>query len=400
MVTPTEFEELLAVLRDFIRHEVMPAEAGIDESDEIPERLITQAKEMGLYGYALPSEYGGLGLSVEQQVLVTIELGYTSPAFRSLFGTNNGIAGQVLNMAGTEEQRKHWLPRLASGEVVASFALTEPDAGSDPSRLVTSARPMKGDGPGGTGGGSPPYAEKAGGGGGWVIDGLKRYITNAPAADVFMVFARTDPDAPPGKGIGVFIVPARLDGVSVAARDHKMGQAGAWTADVAFSGVRVPADALVGEAAAAGYATAMRSLAHGRLVIAAMCVGVAARLIDESVSYAKERVQGGRPIGEYQLIQAMLADSQTEYMAARALVLDAALRYDAGTDRRLAPSAAKYFASEAVGRIADRAVQIHGGSGYIRGIPVERLYRDVRLFRIYEGTSQIQQLVIAREMLR
>ena len=379
MVTPTEFDELLEVLRDFIRREVMPAEAGIDSSDEIPGRLIAQAKEMGLYGYALPSEYGGLGLSVAQQVLVTIELGYTSPAFRSLFGTNNGIAGQVLNMAGTDGQRKQWLPRLASGEVVASFALTEPDAGSDPSRLVTSASPD---------------------GDGWVINGLKRYITNAPAADVFMVFARTDPDAPPGKGIGVFVVPARLPGVSVAARDHKMGQAGAWTADVALTDVRVPGDALVGEAAAAGYATAMRSLAHGRLVIAAMCVGVAARLIDESVSYAKERSQGGRPIGEYQLVQAMLADSQTEYMAARALVLDAAAKYDAGTDRRLAPSAAKYFASEAVGRIAARAVQIHGGSGYIRGVPVERLYRDVRLFRIYEGTSQIQQLVIAREMLR
>ncbi len=379
MVTATEFDELTGVLRDFIRQEVMPAEVGIDESDEIPARLIAQAKEMGLYGYALPTEYGGLGLSVEQQVRLTVELGYTSPAFRSLFGTNNGIAGQVLVLAGTDEQRKQWLPRLASGEVVASFALTEPDAGSDPSRIVTSA-----------------VAD----GGGWVIDGLKRYITNAPAADVFMVFARTDPQAPPGKGIGVFIVPAAFSGVSVAARDHKMGQAGAWTADVSFSGVRVPGDALVGEAAAAGYATAMRSLAHGRLVIAAMCVGVAARLIDESVAYAKERTQGGRPIGEYQLIQAMLADSQTEYMAARALVLDAAARYDAGTDRRLAPSAAKYFASEAVGRIADRAVQIHGGSGYIRGIAVERLYRDVRLFRIYEGTSQIQQLVIAREMLR
>jgi acyl-CoA dehydrogenase len=380
----TEFDELLDVLRDFIRREVMPAEAGIDESDEIPPRLIAQAKEMGLYGYALPAEYGGLGLSVEQQVLVTIELGYTSPAFRSLFGTNNGIAGQVLNMAGTDEQRKQWLPKLASGEVVASFALTEPDAGSDPSRLTTSATPVKGDGEVG----------------GWVIDGLKRYITNAPAADVFMVFARTDPQAPPGKGIGVFIVPARLDGVSVAARDHKMGQAGAWTADVAFSGARVPGDALVGEAAAAGYATAMRSLAHGRLVIAAMCVGVAARLIDESVAYAKERSQGGHPISEYQLVQGMLADSQTEYMAARALVLEAAAKYEAGTDRRLGPSAAKYFASEAVGRIADRAVQIHGGSGYIRGVPVERLYRDVRLFRIYEGTSQIQQIVIAREMLR
>src|SRR6266581_3684225 len=335
MVSTTEFDELIEVLRDFIRREVMPAEAGIDESDEIPDRLIAQAKEMGLYGYALPAEFGGLGLSVQQQVLVTMELGYTSPAFRSLFGTNNGIAGQVLVLAGTEEQRKQWLPRLASGEVVASFALTEPDAGSDPSRLVTSAVPDPG-----------PDGD-------WVIDGLKRYITNAPAADIFMVFARTDLAAPPGKGIGVFIVPARLDGVSVAARDHKMGQAGAWTADVSFSGVRVPRDALVGEAAEAGYSTAMRSMAHGRLI-----------------------------------------------MAARALVLDAAARYDAGTDQRLAPSAAKYFASEAVGRIADRAVQIHGGSGYMRGVPVERLYRDVRLFRIYEGTSQIQQLVIAREMLR
>ena len=379
MVTQAEFDELLKLLRDFIRREVMPAEAGIDESDEIPPRLIAQAKEMGLYGYALPSQYGGLGLAVEQQVRVTIELGYTSPAFRSLFGTNNGIAGQVLVLAGTEQQRERWLPRLASGEVVASFALTEPDAGSDPSRLTTSAR-----------------AEDRG----WVIDGLKRYITNAPMADVFMVFARTDPQAPPGKGIGVFIVPADTAGVTVAARDHKMGQAGAWTADVVFAEARVPGDALVGEQAQAGYATAMRSLAHGRLIIAAMCVGVAARLVDESVAYASERSQGGHAIGEYQLIQGMLADSQTEYMAARALVLDAAAQYDSGADRRLAPSAAKYFASEAVGRIADRAVQIHGGSGYIRGIPAERLYRDVRLFRIYEGTSQIQQLVIARELLR
>jgi acyl-CoA dehydrogenase len=379
MVTAAEFDELVSLLREFIRHEVMPAEVGIDESDEIPARLIAQAKEMGLYGYAIPTEYGGLGLSVEQQVRVAIELGYTSPAFRSLFGTNNGIAGQVLVSAGTDEQRKQWLPRLASGEVVASFALTEPDAGSDPSRLVTTAQ-----------------ADADG----WVIDGLKRYITNAPAADVFMVFARTDPDAPPGKGIGVFIVPARIPGVTVAPKDHKMGQAGAWTADVAFNGARVPADALVGEAAQAGYATAMRSLAHGRLTIAGVCVGVSARLIDESVNYAKERSQGGHPIGEYQLVQAMLADSETEYLAGKALVLDAAAKYDAGTDRRLGPSAAKYFASEAVGRIADRAVQIHGGSGYIRGIAVERLYRDVRLFRIYEGTSQIQQLVIARELLR
>jgi acyl-CoA dehydrogenase len=379
MVNQTDFDELLSLLSSFVRREVLPAEAAIDETDEIPARLIAQAKEMGLYGYALPAEYGGLGLSVTQQVRVAIELGYASPAFRSLFGTNNGIAGQVLVSAGTAEQRKQWLPQLASGEVVASFALTEPDAGSDPSRLTTTA-----------------LREEAG----WVIDGLKRYITNAPAADMFLVFARTDPEAPPGRGIGVFIVPASTPGVAVGPRDHKMGQAGAWTADVAFTAARVPADALVGQAAQAGYGTAMRSLAHGRLTIAGVCVGVSARLIEESVSYARQRSQGGHPIADYQLVQAMLADSQTEYMAARALVLDAAAQYEAGTDRRLAPSAAKYFASEAVGRIADRAVQIHGGSGYIRGVPAERLYRDVRLFRIYEGTSQIQQLVIARELLR
>ncbi len=384
MVNQTDFDELISLLRGFVRHEVLPAEAAIDETDEIPARLIAQAKEMGLYGYALPAEYGGLGLSVTQQVRVAIELGYASPAFRSLFGTNNGIAGQVLVSGGTAEQRKQWLPQLASGEVVASFALTEPDAGSDPSRLTTTARrDMKGEA-----------------GGGWVVDGLKRYITNAPAADMFLVFARTDPEAPPGRGIGVFIVPASTPGVAVGPRDHKMGQAGAWTADVTFTAARVPADALVGQAAQTGYGTAMRSLAHGRLTIAGVCVGVSARLIEESVSYARQRSQGGHPIADYQLVQAMLADSQTEYMAARALVLDAAAQYEAGTDRRLAPSAAKYFASEAVGRIADRAVQIHGGSGYIRGVPAERLYRDVRLFRIYEGTSQIQQLVIARELLR
>ncbi len=381
-VIAAEFDELISLLRGFIRREVMPAEAAIDESDEIPARLIAQAKEMGLYGYALPAEYGGLGLSVEQQVRLAIELGYTSPAFRSLFGTNNGIAGQVLVLAGTE---------------AAAQAVAAPAGLGRGGRLVRADRAGRGLGP------EPADHD--------------RRAASQTAAGSSTASSATSPtprrptcswcsprdrprQAPPGKGIGVFVVPAGTDGVAVAARDHKMGQAGAWTADVAFTGVRVPADALVGEAAQAGYATAMRSLAHGRLTIAGVCVGVSARLVDESVAYAKERLQGGHPIGEYQLVQAMLADSQTEYLAARALVLDAAAQYDAGTDRRLGPSAAKYFASEAVGRIADRAVQIHGGSGYIRGIAVERLYRDVRLFRIYEGTSQIQQLVIARELLR
>ncbi len=374
-----DFADVLSGLRSFIRAEVVPRESEIDATDEMPPALISQAKAMGLYGYALPSAHGGLGLTVEQQVQVAFELGYTCPAFRSLFGTNNGIAGQVIVLAGTADQKATILPRLASGEWVASFALTEPDAGSDPGTMTTTAT-REGDG--------------------WVITGAKRFITNAPVADLFMVFARTDPAAPRGLGIGVFAVPAGLPGLSVAPKDHKMGQAGAWTADVTFDGVRVDAGALVGASPAAGYATAMESLAHGRLTIAGVCVGLSGRLVEESVSYARERRQGGRPIGEYQLVQGMIADSHTDYLAARALVLESARGYDAGTDRRVAPSAAKYFASEAVGRIADRAVQIHGGSGYMRGVPVERFYRDARLFRIYEGTSQIQQLVIARGLLR
>jgi acyl-CoA dehydrogenase len=295
-----------------------------------------------------------------------------------MFGTNNGIAGHVLMLAADAEQKASYLPKVASGEWIASFALTESDAGSDPAGLKTKAV-RDGDG--------------------WLINGAKRYITNAPVADVFMVFARTDPDAPATKGISCFLVPAQTAGVSVGPKDAKMGQAGAWTADVFFDDVRVDATTLIG-AEGTGYATAMACLAHGRLHIAALCVGLAQRLVDETVGFAAERVQGGKPIAEHQLIQALIADSQTDLMAGRALVMESARAYDSGADTKLGPACAKYFASEAVGRVADRAVQVHGGSGYMRGVAAERFYRDVRLFRIYEGTSQIQQLVIARAVLK
>ena len=261
---------------------------------------------------------------------------------------------------------------------MASFGLTEPDAGSDPGSLTTRAE-REGDE--------------------WIINGAKRYITNAPVADVVMVFARTRADVAPSKGVSVFLVPTDTPGLSVGPKDRKMGQAGAWSADVYLDDVRVPHSAMVGEQEGAGYVTAMRSLAHGRLHIAALCVGMAQRLVHESVAFAQDRQQGGKPISSFQLIQALLADSQTDTMAARALVLDAAAKFDAGVDTKMGPAVSKYFASEAVGRVADRAVQIHGGSGYIRGVAVERFYRDARLFRIYEGTSQIQQLVIARQLL-
>jgi acyl-CoA dehydrogenase len=376
-----DFGEVLASVRRFVRERVLPREAEIDEHDEVPAELVQACKDMGLFGFGLPVEYGGLGVSMEQEVRLVFELGYTTPALRSLFGTNNGIAGRTVLFGGTDEQRQAWLPRLASGEVVASFALTEAEAGSDPSGLRTAA---------------------AADGADWVIDGAKRYITNAPVADVFMVFARSDPDAAGAGGITAFLVPRNTTGLSVGPRDHKMGQLGAWTADVYFDGVRVPAEAAVGgpDGVGHGYATAMRSLGHGRLHIAALCVGMAGRLVDETVSYARQRHQGGRPIAEFQLVQGLVADSVTDHLAGRSLVLEMARDYDAGANTRLGPSAAKYFASEMVGRVADRAVQVHGGAGYMRGVPVERFYRDARLFRIYEGTSQIQQLVIARQALR
>ncbi len=372
--------DILTSVRTFVRERVIPLETKIEDDDEIPMEIRETCKTMGLYGFAIPEEFGGIGLTMAQEVELAFELGYTTPALRSLFGTNNGIAGHVLLDGGTEDQRKSWLPRLASGEVTASFALTEPDAGSDPSSLTTRAVRDGQD---------------------WVLTGSKRYITNAPLADVFMVFARTNPDAAPARGISTFLVPADAPGLSLAPKDHKMGQRGAWTCDVHLDEVRVPAENLVGGQAGLdrGFRTAMRCLAHGRLHIAALCVGMAQRLVDEQVRFAREREQGGHLIAAYQLIQGLVADSVTDLYAGRALARSAAVAFDAGTDATVGPSTAKYFCSEMVGRVADRAVQIHGGAGYMREVAVERFYRDARLFRIYEGTSQIQQVIIARGVL-
>ncbi|GAA1854567.1 acyl-CoA dehydrogenase [Pseudonocardia alni] len=379
-VDPADLTDVLDSVRDFIRTEVVPQEERIDAEDAVPERIVAQCKEMGLYGFTIPEQYGGLGLTASQEVRLAFELGWTTPALRSLFGTNNGIAGHVLLEGGTEEQKKQWLPRLASGEVTASFGLTEADAGSDPSSLTTRAV-RDGDG--------------------WVLNGSKRYITNSPVADVIMVFARTDPDAPGNRGISTFLVPKGTPGLSVGPKDHKMGQFGAWTADVYLDDVRVPFENVVGgeEGIDKGFLVAAKCLAHGRLHIGAVCVGMADRLVHETVEFARTREQGGKPIARFQLVQGLVADSVTDARAGRGLVLDAARSFDDGTDMVSGPAAAKYFCSEMVGRVADRAVQVHGGAGYMRGVAVERFYRDARLFRIYEGTSQIQQVIIARDAL-
>ncbi|WLP92419.1 acyl-CoA dehydrogenase family protein [Gordonia sp. NB41Y] len=378
-VDADDFAQIRSVVHDFIRTSVVPRELEIMQTDAIPDDIHTQAAEMGLFGYAIPQEWGGLGLDLTQDVELAMEFGYTSLSLRSMFGTNNGIAGQVLVNFGTDEQKREWLERIASGDVVASFALTEPGAGSNPAGLHTTAGRDGDD---------------------WVIDGQKRFITNAPLADLFIVFARTRPADDSGTGIAVFLVPARTEGVTVGVKDRKMGQEGAWTSDVGFDGVRVPAAALVGGDEDAGYRAAMTSLARGRVHIAALAVGQAQRALDESVAYAAHATQGGKPIGSFQLVQAMLADQQTGVMAGRALVRDAAAKYVSGEDRRTAPSVAKLFCTEMVGKVADLAVQIHGGTGYMREVPVERIYRDVRLLRLYEGTSEIQRLIIGGNLIR
>ncbi|MET3860410.1 acyl-CoA dehydrogenase [Dietzia sp. 2505] len=378
-VDPEDFAAILATTRHYIRTVVMPREREIADADAVPDDIRAGLAEMGMFGYAIPQQWGGLGLDLTQDVELAMEFGYTSLAMRSLFGTNNGIAGQVLVNFGTDDQKAEWLERIASGEVIASFALTEDGAGSNPAGLATRAVRDGGD---------------------WVIDGTKRFITNAPVADLFVVFARTRPVDAGGPGIAVFLVPADAPGVTVGPKDRKMGQEGAPTSEVGFSGVRVPASALVGGDEDAGYRAAMTSLARGRVHIAAVAVGSAKRALDESLAHAATTTQGGTAIGDFQLVQAMIADQQVGVMAGQALVREVAAKYVSGDDRRIAPSVAKLYCTEMAGKVADLAVQIHGGTGYMRGVVVERIYRDIRLLRLYEGTSEIQRLIIGGGLMR
>ena len=368
---------LLDSISRFVRERLVPAENEVAETDEIPADIVAEMREMGLFGLSIPEAYGGLGLTMEEEVRVAFEVGKTSPCFRSLFGTNVGIGSQGLIIDGTEEQKQRYLPKLASGELIASFALTEAGSGSDAGSLRTRAR-LDGDH--------------------YIIDGAKRFITNAPEAGIYTVMARTNPDIKGAAGISAFIVERGTPGVSLGKIDRKMGQKGAHTCDVIFENCRVPVRNLIGGVEGVGFKTAMKVLDKGRLHISAICVGAAERMLDDALRYSMERQQFGQPISEFQLIQAMLADSKAEIYAARSMVLDAARRRDNKEDVSTEASCCKLFASEMCGRVADRAVQIHGGAGYVSEYAIERFYRDVRLFRIYEGTSQIQQLVIARNM--
>ncbi|MED5617021.1 acyl-CoA dehydrogenase family protein [Janthinobacterium sp. P210005] len=376
-------EETLNILLDsiarFVREVLVPNEALVAETDTIPPAIVAQMRELGLFGLSIPEAYGGLELSMEEEVRVAFEIARTSPAFRSLIGTNNGIGSQGIVIDGTEAQKQYYLPKLAAGDIIGSFALTEAGSGSDAASLRTTAV-RDGDF--------------------YILNGSKRYITNAPEASIFTVMARTDPVKRGASAISAFIVEKDTPGLSLGKIDKKMGQQGAHTCDVIFENCRVPAANLIGGKEGVGFKTAMKVLDKGRLHIAAVCVGAAERMLTDALAYAMERQQFGQPIAEFQLIQAMLADSKAEIYAARSMVLDAAHRRDNKEDISTEASCCKLFASEMCGRVADRSVQIHGGAGYISEYAAERFYRDVRLFRIYEGTTQIQQIVIARNMIK
>jgi len=376
---PETRSQLISTVRRFVEERLRPIEASVAENDEVPEEIVQEMRELGLFGMSIPEEYGGLGLTMEEECLLLFELGRTSPAFRSVFGTNVGIGSQGIVMHGRQEQKDYWLPKIASGEAITSFCLTEPEAGSDAASLKTTAI-RDGDH--------------------YIVNGTKRYITNANKANVFTLMARTDPATPGAKGISAFVVPRDLPGISVGKPEKKMGQQGAHICDVIFDDARIPADCLLGEEEGKGFVTAMQVLERGRLHISAVCVGVAERLTEDAVLYAAERKQFGAPIGELQLVQAMLADCKTESYAGRCMVLDAARRRDAGENIGTEASCCKYFCSEMVGRVADKAVQVFGGAGYVADYGVERFYRDVRIFRLYEGTSQVQQVIIGRNLVR
>ncbi|MDB5821632.1 MAG: acyl-CoA dehydrogenase [Herminiimonas sp.] len=375
---PEKFKQFLDELGQFVREQLVPHERTVIEQDCIPEQVVLQMARKGLFGYSIPEQYGGAGMTTEELAMAAIALSQCSVAFRARVGTNTGIGSEALVADGTPEQKLKYLPRLASGELTGAFALTESEAGSDATSLKTSAR-REGDT--------------------YILNGSKCFITNAPIASVFTVLARTDPGKPGASGISAFIVERDMPGLSTGAPYRKMGQEGSPVGEVQFSDCRVPAANLIGGEEGVGFRTAMKVLNKQRIHLAALCIGPAIRMLDEAIRFVTTRKQFGRFIADFQLVQAMIADCQTEIHAARALVLQTARERDNGEDVALAASICKYFASEMCGRVADRCVQMFGGYGYIADFGIEHFYRDVRLFRLYEGTSQIHQLNIAKRTL-
>jgi len=375
---PEIFEQFIDQLKRYVRERLIPAEEGVLANDRIPDDLVDEMREMGLFGLTTPEEFGGSGMNIPQYVETIRVLSYASPAYRSTASINLGMVCSALKNSGTDEQKAQWLPRIAAGEI-ACFGLTEPGSGSDSAAMATTAKRD---------------------GNGYVLNGSKRYITNAPQAKLGLIMARTNDEALPRNAhVSAFLVPMDSDGISVGKADKKMGQSGSQIADIYLDDVKVPGNALLGGEEGKGFATAMQSLDNGRLSVAAASCGYAKRILDTAVKYSMERKAFGEPISQFQLIQAMLADSRAELYAAECMLRDAAGKANQGK-AIIEAASAKMFASEMCNRVADRCVQVHGGAGYLAEYEAERFYRDARIYTIYEGTTQILQLVIAKNMLR
>ena len=379
---PENLTMMVDTVRRFVKKDLEPISQQVEDDDHIPDEIVAKMAELGLFGLAIPEEYGGLGIGVLGECLVYEELSKVNACFRTRIGTNNGIGSMGIYYDGTEEQKRHYLPRLASGEWVSCFALSEPEAGSDAANVQTTAV-RDGDH--------------------WVLNGLKHFITNGDVADMACVFAVTDKSKRAKGGITAFIVEKTDPGFFVGTIERKMGMRGSHTTELVFDNYRIPADRVIGgeKQIGHGFKTAMKTLDKGRLTMGASALGSAQKLLELSVDYAKQRVQFGKPIAEFQAIQFMLAEMATQIYAARQMLYHAAWLRDAkGTAIIKEASMVKYFCTEMANRVADMAVQVFGGMGYMKDFPVERYYRDLRLTRIYEGTSEIQKVVIARELLR
>ncbi|MCZ0875197.1 acyl-CoA dehydrogenase family protein [Peribacillus sp. AS_2] len=372
-----EMQQMKEMIRNFVEREVEPFAIQIEEEDAIPEHLVEKAKDLGLFGISIPEQYGGIGLNAVGKATVLEQLGRTHNGFVSLISAHTGIGSTGLVKLASEHLKNKYLPEMAAGTKIGAFALSEPGAGSDATNLATCAE-KKGD-----------Y---------WVMNGTKHFITNGPIADVYTVFALTDKDKGAKGGITAFLVERDFPGLTVGKKDKKMGLRGSYTSQVIFEDCIIPEENVIGEVGM-GYISALKILGEGRVGLAARAVGSSGKLIELSAKYAKERIQFGKPIADNQAIQWMLADMATETEAARALTMMAAQKIDEGKKVIKEASMAKLFASDVFNRVADKAVQIHGGMGYMAEYPVERFYRDARITKIYEGTNEIQRLIIARNVL-
>ena len=373
---------LLGSVRRFMDEAAIPNEERVERENAIPEDIVDRMRSLGFFGWSIPEEYGGAELTTEELCLANMEISQCAVAYRARAGTNTGIGSEAIIQDGTDAQKRLYLPRLATGEITGCLAVTEPNAGSDLLGGLATSAVQDGDH--------------------YVLNGTKRYITNAPIADLFTVLTRTDPSNRGGSGTTCFLIERGTPGLSVGPEHKKMGQEGSPVSEVYFKDCRVPKSSVLGGIPGKGFGAVMRSLNKQRINLASLCTGPAIRLLDEGLRHARTRQQSGQAIGEFQLVQAMLADCKVEISAARALILETARKRDRGEDVTMDVSMCKYYASEMAGRVADRVVQIFGGAGYCEDIggSVPRFYRDVRLFRLYEGTSQVHQLNIAKALLR